>query len=106
MYGQASELRAFRLMPLEPAFRKAIDAQWSFEIVDRDRRLVAFHDDSAGATAWHWDFGDGQSSAEQHPLHRYAAPGKFVVLLTVNGPAGTSRLSKVWDVSFVGDPSK
>ena len=106
MYGQASELRAFRLMPLDPAFRKAIDAQWSFEIVDRGRRLVAFHDDSVGATAWHWDFGDGHSSAEQHPLHRYAAPGKFVVVLTVDGPAGSSRLSKVWDVSFVGDPSK
>jgi len=106
MYGQASELRAFRLMPLEPALRKPIDAQWSFQIVDRERRLVAFRDESVGATAWRWDFGDGQSSAEQHPLHLYSTPGKFVVVLTVSGPAGTSRLSKVWDVSFVGDPPK
>ena len=106
MYGQASELRAFRLMPLEPAFRKPIDAQWSFQIVDRERRQVAFHDDSVGATAWKWDFGDGQGSTEQHPVHLYATPGKFVVILTVTGPAGTARLSKVWDVSFVGDPQK
>jgi hypothetical protein len=106
MYGQASELRAFQLMPLEPALRKPIDAQWSFQIVDRERRLVAFHDESIGATKWNWDFGDGQSSADQHPIHRYAAPGKFVVVLTISGPAGTARLSKVWDVSFVGDPPK
>ena len=106
MYGQASELRAFRLMPIETALRKKIDAQWSFQIVDRERRLVAFRDESVGATAWRWDFGDGQTSTDQHPIHPYSSPGKFVVVLTVSGPAGTSRLSKVWDVSFAADPPK
>jgi hypothetical protein len=104
MYGQASQLRAFRLMPLEPPFRKAIAADWSFKILDVDRRSVAFHDDSSGATGWRWDFGDGQSSAEQNPVHSYAGPGKYVVTLQVSGPGGTARLSRVWDVSFQGDP--
>ena len=106
MYGQASELRAFRLMPLEPAYRKPIDAQWSFEIVDAARRTVAFHDESVGATRWKWDFGDGETSTDQHPIHRYATAGKFVVILDVAGPAGGARMSKVWDVSFIGDPAK
>jgi len=105
MYGQASQLCAFRLMPLDPKLRPAIKADWSFDIVDRDRRVVAFHDDSVGqVTGWHWDFGDGAQSTEQHPIHRYARPGKFVVILRAEGPGGTSTLSKVWDVSFAGDP--
>ena len=50
-------------MPLEPQFRKAIEAQWSYEIFDMDRRLVAFKDLSVGAiTSWKWDFGDGTTS--------------------------------------------
>ncbi|MGN6375745.1 MAG: PKD domain-containing protein [Sphingomonas sp.] len=105
MYGQASQLCAFKLMPLEARWQKPIAADWSFTIVDRDRRVVAFHDDSHGeVTRWNWDFGDGQSSDARDPIHRYARPGKYVVMLTVDGPAGTARLSKVWDVSFVGDP--
>jgi hypothetical protein len=107
MYGQASELCAFRLMPLEARWRRPIAADWSFQIVDRDHRLVAFRDESEGeVSAWHWDFGDGETSAEPNPIHSYARPGKFVVILDVKGPAGASRLSKVWDVSFTGDPPK
>jgi hypothetical protein len=105
MYGQASELCPFKLMPLEVRWQKPIAADWSFTILDRVRRVVAFHDDSHGTIArWHWDFGDGQTSDERYPIHHYARPGKYVVVLTVDGPAGSSRLSKVWDVSFVGDP--
>jgi hypothetical protein len=106
MYGQASQLCAFRLMPLAPAQRAPIRADWSFIILDRDRRVVAFHDDTLGRVEhWRWDFGDGERSDEQHPVHRYATPGKFVVTLRAAGPDGASTLSKVWDVSFTGDPT-
>jgi hypothetical protein len=99
MYGNASQLLGFRLMPLEPAFRKPIDAQWSFTVIDRERRVVAFKDLSVGTvTSWKWDFGDGQTSTEQHPIHQYAQGGNIVVVLEVEGPAGTSRRAKVWDV--------
>lgn len=107
MYGQASELCGFRLMPLEPAERPAIRADWSFVILDKAQRTVAFHDDTLGpATHWDWDFGDGTHASEQHPVHRYATAGKFVVTLRVSGPKGQSTLSKVWDVSFQGDPAR
>jgi len=100
MYGQADQLCLFRLMPLEPQFVPALAARWSFQVVDMDRRLVAFKDLSVGQiTSWHWDFGDGQTSAEQNPLHAYAKPDHYVVILEVQGPAGHSRLSKVWDVA-------
>jgi hypothetical protein len=100
MYGNASELVAFKLMPLEPRFRKTLEAQWSFQVVDMDRRLVAFQDQSEGKiTSWKWTFGDGTTSTEQHPLHTYQKPGKFVVTLDIEGPDGRSRRSKVWDVA-------
>jgi hypothetical protein len=107
MYGQASELCGFRLMPPEPGPRPSIKADWSFTILNRDRRIVAFHDDTIGeTTARSWDFGDGMHSDEANPIHTYATPGKFVVSLRASGPAGHSTLAKVWDVSFVGDLPK
>jgi hypothetical protein len=101
MYGNASELCAFKLMPLEPQFRKPIEAQWSFKVVDMDRRLVAFKDLSTGnITSWRWDFGDGEVSTDQNPIHQYKSAGNIVVVLDVEGPAGKSRRSKVWDVQL------
>ena len=102
-FGNASDLVGFRLMPLEPQFRKAIDAQWSFKVIDPDQRSVMFKDLSVGnITSWHWDFGDGTSSAEQNPTHQYKArPGRagiYTVILDISGAEGTSRMSKVWDV--------
>ena len=98
-YGQASELCAFKLMPLEPEFAPKLDARWTFKIVDMGRRLVAFQDESVGkVTAWKWDFGDGTTSTEQHPIHTYAKAGQNIVVLTVEGPDGTARRSKIWDV--------
>ena len=102
MFGDASELCAFRLMPLEPALQPPLAAQWSWSVVDMDRRLVAFKDLSVGHVAtWKWDFGDGASSTEQHPQHAYAKPGNYVVILDVTAPDGTTaRRSKVWDVQL------
>jgi hypothetical protein len=101
MYGHASELCAFRLMPIEPQFLKKIEAQWTFSVVDMDRRLVAFKDASVGkVVSWRWDFGDGATSTEQHPLHAYEKPGNYVVVLDIEGPDGSSRRSKVWDVQL------
>ena len=99
MYGNASDLCAFRLMPLIGSLRKPVEAQWSFRVVDADRRVVAFTDQSsANATRWKWDFGDGETSVEQHPVHTYKQAGEYIVTLSVESPAGPARRVKVWDV--------
>ena len=101
MYGNASELVAFRLMPIEPSLRKPVEANWSFQVLSREDRVVAFRDASCGKiTSWHWDFGDGESSAERHPIHRYEKAGQFIVTLKVEGPDGAARRTKVWDVTL------
>lgn len=100
MYGNASYLLPFKLMPLDDRFKKPIEANWSFKVVDMNRRLVAFIDQSEGkVNSWKWDFGDGISSEEQNPIHKYKEAGKYIVVLWVEGPAGKSRRSKVWDVA-------
>ena len=48
-------------------------------------------------TSWKWNFGDGTVS-EQHPIHAYQKAGEYIVVLNVEGPAGNSRQSKIWDV--------
>jgi PKD repeat protein len=64
------------------------------------RRQVTFTDESRGSIKrWHWDFGDGTTSKEQSPVHRYKEAGKYIVVLNVEGPDGKSRMAKVWDVA-------
>jgi PKD repeat protein len=57
-------------------------------------RQAHFTDTSAGnPTVWKWDFGDTTSSAEQNPIHTYAAAGTYTVTLTVTNAAGSSSTS-------------
>jgi hypothetical protein len=101
MYGNASDLVAFRLMPFEKSLRKPVEADWSFQVIDEKDRTVAFQDRSYGnITRWNWDFGDGQSSTEQNPTHCYEKAGEFIVTLKVEGPEGKARRAKVWDVTL------
>jgi PKD repeat protein len=101
MYGDASDLVAFRLKPIEASLRKPVEADWSFKVISVEDRTVAFRDQSWGEiTTWHWDFGDGTTSNDQHPTHKFEKPGEFVVVLNVEGPKGKSRRSKVWDVTL------
>ena len=37
--------------------------------------------DSCTAVSWFWNFGDGTTSTEQNPVHRYTAPGIYSVTL-------------------------
>ena len=55
-------------------------------------KSVAFDDQSSDpdgeVTAWHWEFGDGDTSTERHPAHTYAEPGTYPVKLTVTDEDG------------------
>ncbi len=100
MVEEASYLCAFRLMPLEMRFVPPLESRWSFTVVDMERRLVYFRDESVGTiTRRLWDFGDGETSTEQNPFHLYRKPGIHnTVVLEVEGPEGISRYSRYWDV--------
>jgi uncharacterized delta-60 repeat protein len=64
---------------------------------------VQFTDLSTGpVTGWYWEFGDGQTSAAQNPIHDYQTGGDYTVRLTVTGPGGSDVKGKV-DYIHVGD---
>lgn len=52
---------------------------------------VTFTDSSAGAVAWLWTFGDGQTSVGQNPVHNYNSFGNFTVSLTATNASGCSK---------------
>jgi PKD repeat protein len=60
---------------------------------------VGFTDQSTRATGggaisgWAWSFGDGSGSAAESPTHTYAAPGAYIVSLTVTAPDGQTSTS-------------
>jgi PKD repeat protein len=58
-------------------------------------------DDPDGTiVSWSWDFGDGNNSTQQHPVHTYAADGTYTVSLTVtDNDALTDDTSKPVTVS-------
>ena len=67
---------------------------------------VQFSDTSSpDATTWSWDFGDGNGSSEQDPLHVYTTPGVYTVSLTASNEGG-SDVETVADyvVVFSGAP--
>ena len=61
---------------------------------------------SGNPTAWEWDFGDGVgTSTAEDTSYKYAAPGDYLVSLTVSNDFGSntnSKLVKVADTTATG----
>jgi PGF-pre-PGF domain-containing protein len=51
---------------------------------------VQFTDISQNENGWNWDFGDGNNSTEQNPVHTYYTTGTYTVTLTATNENGTS----------------
>lgn len=79
-YGAAFSTRADYIHtagPLHPAFSATPPAGVA-------PVAVQFTDETTGVPeTWEWDFGDGMTSTNRHPLHAYANGGVYSVSLTV-----------------------
>ncbi len=54
---------------------------------------VQFEDISINAPIeWYWDFGDGQTSVEENPIHTYDDPGHYDVQLNVTNNFGSDTI--------------
>jgi hypothetical protein len=70
-------------------------------------RTCSFADMSTdgGPITWAWDFGDGQTSSEQHASHTFGADGTYEVMLTVTDQGGlTSSQTQSITVPVPDDP--
>lgn len=52
---------------------------------------VRFSAEGSGGVAWRWDFGDGETSAEPAPVHRYEAPGTYEAAVEITYADGERR---------------
>ncbi len=56
--------------------------------------LVSFEGMATGGVGnytWQWDFGDGNTSSEQNPIHTYMAAGNYLAKLTVSDEDNNSQ---------------
>ena len=53
-----------------------------------DGYLASFSNQSTGASAWQWDFGDGQFSDQKNPSHLYAIKDEYTITLTSTSAEG------------------
>ncbi|WP_304653876.1 PKD domain-containing protein [Aestuariibaculum lutulentum] len=51
---------------------------------------VMFTSTTTASESFSWDFGDGQTSTEENPVHTYTDYGTYTVSLTVNGMEGST----------------
>lgn len=55
---------------------------------------LQFTNSSSNATSYSWNFGDGNISTEENPVHTFAAPGTYTVTLTATNDAGNRAATK------------
>lgn len=58
--------------------------------VSINNQTATFTDVSLLPATWTWDFGDGNTSNAQSPVHSYSSPGTYTVCLTVENFCGTN----------------
>jgi uncharacterized repeat protein (TIGR01451 family) len=69
------------------------DFTWSPEAGCAGLLVLGFNDTSTSqpsdpVVAWLWDFGDGGTSPQQNPTHKWLSPGVYPVMLTVTTESG------------------
>ncbi len=62
-----------------------IFATHQLEVDFMDRSL---DDEGVNTMMYHWNFGDGNTSTERHPTHKYSLAGEYTVSLTVTDNSG------------------
>jgi PKD repeat protein len=65
---------------------------------------VNFTNLSANATAYAWDFGDGNSSTNANPSNTYSNAGLFSVTLAAIGPGGTNSVTLINYITVTNTP--
>lgn len=78
-----------RILPASP------DADFEAELNGCPPLEIQFENLSLYASAFHWDFGDGNTSEAENPVHVFKFPGQYEVVLTAYSESGLDTHSKV-----------
>lgn len=66
-------------------------AQFSVSGPQQALRSLKFENQSEKAIQYEWDFGDGQTSAQPSPSHKYRSPGTYTVALSAINEKGKAK---------------
>nr|WP_262917718.1 PKD domain-containing protein [Cognataquiflexum rubidum] len=91
-----SEPAPFEVIIVEEVLKANFDFEVDGTGVKGDEEGGIFPDDpikftdlsSEEVVSWSWDFGDGNSSAEENPIHVYGVKGVYQVVLTITDSLG------------------
>ena len=72
---------------------KKVDPPTADFIYDIDVLTVTFDNLSSGADSYEWDFGDGNTSTEENPVHTYTDGGDYTVSLKATNEGGSDSFS-------------
>src|SRR5690606_18693183 len=75
----------------------------AFSIGSISGLAVVFNNTSSNASGYNWDFGDGNTSTDENPIHMYTAAGQYVVALTVYSECDTVTVTNVVNVLNVSN---
>lgn len=85
-----------------PFTTEEVFAAFSYQIDPQNPMKVYFTNHSQNADTYHWNFGDGLYSTEEHPNHIYPGLGNYVVTLTANNSGGTDFMSVMVEIENPG----
>ncbi|EHQ34326.1 PKD domain-containing protein [Methanoplanus limicola] len=84
------------VLPVPVAPEEVLNADFTADVTfGSDPLAVQFADISTGSPeTWVYSFGDGKAAYEQNPVHTYANPGKYTVMLLITKSNGLERDSE------------
>jgi len=71
------------------------DAAFSFLT---DDNIVQFTDQSVNAIQWSWNFGDGNFSSDENPIHTFDSGGTYLVCLITKDSCAADTICQLLDV--------
>ncbi len=85
-----------------PSKKEEISAEFTFQF--QSKNLVQFTSKETNADSYQWEFGDGKTSSEANPLHKYDNNGSYKVTLTVKSANQNVSTSQNLEVSDITKP--
>ena len=95
------ETENFSMIPICLTATVPPTADFIADITNTCFGTVHFTDSSSGiAQSWRWDFGDGDTSILQNPIHNYSSVGTYNVTLIVTNTIGTDTLERTGYITY------
>lgn len=104
--SRTDQTEAFNIPVLCQTPTAAPSANFANALLSSCRGTVYFNDQSTDVPqSWNWNFGDGNSSTAQNPVHNYNNSGSYTVTLVVNNTLGADTTIATVTISLPALPT-